>query len=244
MFNNANHIIVNSNSVKKDADKFVRNHKSKVHVIPFSPGAKLEWIRDNRDIGSFYGIKKPYFIICNHFYIHKNHETAFKAFAKFLRLEGRNFQLVCTGLQNDGRDPKYFSKLLKLLKKLNLEKDVIFTGHIPKLDQISLLKMSLALIQPTLFEGGPGGGASYDAISLGHRIIISDIPVNCEIEKSSNVSFFKKLSVDDLTNKLLNIINSKFLRDNNDILLELSRKRMINCGMKLLSIAEEVVNKR
>lgn len=244
MFNNANHIIVNSNSVKKDADKFVRNHKSKVHVIPFSPGAKLEWIRDNRDIGSFYGIKKPYFIICNHFYIHKNHETAFKAFAKFLCLEGRNFQLVCTGLQNDGRDPKYFSKLLKLLKKLNLEKDVIFTGHIPKLDQISLLKMSLALIQPTLFEGGPGGGASYDAISLGHRIIISDIPVNCEIEKSSNVSFFKKLSVDDLTNKLLNIINSKFLRDNNNILLELSRKRMINCGMKLLSIAEEVVNKR
>ena len=244
MFNNANNVIVNSNAVKKDADKFVSNHKSKVHVVPFSPGAKLEWITDNRDVGSYYGIKKPYFIICNHFYIHKNHQTAFKAFAKFLSLEGKNFQLVCTGLQNDGRDIKYFSKLLTLLKKLDLEKDVIFTGHIPKLDQISLLKRSLAVIQPTLFEGGPGGGSSYDAISLGHRLIISDISVNCEIEKNSNVNFFNTLSVDDLTNKLLKIINTNFLRDNNNVLLESSRKRMINCGMKLLSIAEEVVNKR
>lgn len=244
MFNNGNTIVVNSNAVKLDADKFIKNHKSKVHVIPFKPGAKLEWIIDKRDVGSYYGIKKPYFIICNHFYIHKNHQTAFKAFAKFLHLEGKNFELVCTGTQNDGRDNKYFSKLLTLLKKLNIENDVKLIGHIPKLDQISLLKKSLALIQPTLFEGGPGGGSCYDAVSLGHRIIVSDIPANCEIEKNCNVSFFKPLSVDDLTSKLLKIVNTKFLRESESALLEASRKRMIDCGKKLISIAEDVIKKR
>ena len=53
------------------------------------------------------------------------------------------------------------------MDELGINDDVEIVGHIPKLDQIALLKNSIAVIQPTLFEGGPGGGSAYDAISLG-----------------------------------------------------------------------------
>ena len=46
------------------------------------------------------------------------------------------------------------------------------------------------MLQPTLFEGNPGGGIAYNAISLGVPIILSDIPVNLEL-KSPLAFFFR-----------------------------------------------------
>lgn len=45
-----------------------------------------------------------------------------------------------------------------LAKKLGIESKIKILGHIPKLEQIELIKNCIAVIQPTLFEGGPGGG--------------------------------------------------------------------------------------
>jgi glycosyltransferase involved in cell wall biosynthesis len=36
-------------------------------------------------------------------------------------------------------------------------------------------------VQPTRFEGAPGGGAVYDAAAIGQRCVVSDIPVNREL---------------------------------------------------------------
>ena len=56
-------------------------------------------------------------------------------------------------------------------------------GLVPKLDQIALLRGALAVVQPTAFEGGPGGGAVFDAVALGVPSLVSAIPVNREIEE-------------------------------------------------------------
>lgn len=76
--------------------------------------------------------------------------------------------------------------------KIHLTLKLFDNFYIAKLDQIALLKKSIAVIQPTLFEGGPGGGASYDAISLGKPLIVSDIKVNQEIEQSERVFFSRQ----------------------------------------------------
>jgi glycosyltransferase involved in cell wall biosynthesis len=47
----------------------------------------------------------------------------------------------------------------------------------------------VALVQPTLFEGGPGGGSTYEAVALGQRVLLSDLPVNREID-DGDVRFF------------------------------------------------------
>ena len=156
MLREANHIIVNANSVKVDAENFMPSFKAKLHVLPFSPAPRIEWLNDRRDLRQKYEIEKPFFIISNQFWIHKDHSTAFHAFARFLSIVGRKYQLVCTGDRHDMRFPGYYDSILDTIERLNLKADIRILGHIPKLDQIALVKSAICLIQPTLFEGGPG----------------------------------------------------------------------------------------
>ena len=192
MLNEAKMVIVNAKSVENDAQQFIKSFTANIIVLPFSPCPKVNWLNDNRDVRLFYGINKPYFMISNQFWKHKNHITAFKAFAEFIN-SGRDALLVCTGTNYDYRFPHYRNELMKLLIDLKIESRVKVLGHIPKLDQISLIKKCLAIIQPTLFEGGPGGGAGFDAISLGKHLIASDIKTNLEIN-IGDVSFFESMN--------------------------------------------------
>ncbi len=98
-----------------------------------------------------------YFIISNQFWKHKDHLTAFKAI-KALVAEGVPVKLICTGNRTDYRFPEYSKELDTYISENNLQEHIIFLGMIPKNEQIRLLTNSIALIQPTLFEGGPGGG--------------------------------------------------------------------------------------
>jgi hypothetical protein len=62
------------------------------------------------------------------------------------------------------------------------------SGVIPKRHQVELVKGATALIQPTLFEGGPGGLS----VPLHDTLVLdSDIPVNREI-RSDDVLFFEE----------------------------------------------------
>jgi glycosyltransferase involved in cell wall biosynthesis len=237
LLNRADHLITQAKSVKADAEKFFKKFNAQIHVLPFAPFLKNEWLIDNRDLSSKYFINKPYFIICNQFWKHKNHKIAFEAFKQLLDLKGRNYELVCTGNKEDIRDPKYYIYLEKYLEQLNIKNDVKILGYIPKLDQISLIKKSISLIQPTLFEGNPGGGSGYDAISLGHPLIISNIPVNLEIENSEeNIFFFEPNDSLDLLKKMLISINLNYKKPNYNILIKKSLDRKKECGEKIISI--------
>lgn len=242
MLNCAAHVIVNAKSVKSDVDKFIGHYKAEVHVLPFSPSPKEKFFSENRELSANYGITKPYFIICNQFWIHKDHSTAIKAFAEFLRISGPYFQLVCTGDTHDSRFPDYFASLVRLIKELGVDEDIKILGHIPKLDQIALLKKSIAVIQPTLFEGGPGGGSAYDAISLGKALIISDISVNCEIQQDDRVFFFEVKNVKDLAQMMTKVSQLNFDVIDNKTLRAKATTRKKACGQFLLSVIDQAVD--
>ena len=114
-------------------------------------------------------------------------------------------KVVCTGQTQDYRHPGYFDELQSRIADLGLTDAVVVLGHIPKLDQIQIMKQAVALVQPTLFEGSQGGLAVYDAVGLGVRAIVSDIPVNLEIQ-DSYVTFFQTGSVEDLAIKMAKIL--------------------------------------
>jgi glycosyltransferase involved in cell wall biosynthesis len=188
MLTRSNHIIVNAKSVANDARRFHPESDSKIHSMPFSPCPSKLLLNLDIDARQKYGINRPYFMISNQFWKHKDHITAFKAYARYLELGGRAI-LICTGETVDYRFPNYFLDLIYLLDDLKIRNNVLILGHIPKNDQISLMKKAIAIVQPTLFEGGPGGGAAYDAIALGIPVIASNIPVNLEMN-CGDVTFF------------------------------------------------------
>jgi glycosyltransferase involved in cell wall biosynthesis len=65
------------------------------------------------------------------------------------------------------------------------------------------MRRAVAVIQPTWFEGGPGGGAVYDAVSTGTPAILSDIPVNREVETDGRrIRFFRAGSAGDLAEQM------------------------------------------
>lgn len=67
------------------------------------------------------------------------------------------------------------------------------------------MQRSLAVIQPTLFEGGPGGGAVYQAISLNVPAVVSDITVNRKIDIGT-VRLFPARSPEDLAEKRIDLL--------------------------------------
>lgn len=204
-------IIVNSRSVKKDVQKFYPWHLAdNVFALPFAPSLLPEWLDDNLNVLSTYKIEKKYFIVSNQFWIHKNHKTALEAF-KLIHETNQDVQLVCTGAMDDYRKPDYIKDLLSFVQSSNLQNAIKFLGHIPKRHQIELLKNSIAVIQPTCFEGGPGGGSIYDAVALGVPSIVSDIDVNLEIE-ADNVTFFNSCDSNDLALKMLNVLNGEAIK--------------------------------
>ena len=181
-------MVMNAKAVAEDMRRFTPEPVPGLHVLPFSPNLNPEWLQDRPELLTSYGVADPYFIICNQFWMHKDHLTAFRAMAEIVRSRP-GVSLICTGGTTDYRDPTYFGKLKSEAAKLGLESQLRFLGHIPKRDQIELLKHAVALIQPTLFEGGPGGGSTYEAVALGQRVLLSDLPVNLEVD-GGDVRFF------------------------------------------------------
>tara|TARA_S200000501_G_C20828182_1_gene745941 strand:+ start:255 stop:1502 length:1248 start_codon:yes stop_codon:yes gene_type:complete len=232
-----NFIIVNSNYVKIKIKKYFGSFKNKIIKIPFLP-----YIEENIKKKNFsllkkkYEIKKNFFIICNNFWKHKNHDLAFKAFNQFLKIHP-NYQLVCTGGFNDSRHPKYFKTLNKKFYKIIKEKKILILGVIPKADQICLLKNSKIIIQPTSYEGGPGGFSAYEAIAYNKNLLLSNILVNKEV-KGRNVFFFKNNSSNQLLKKLI-FINNKYKKkfDNKNIYSnsKINKKRLGNFLYNLIN---------
>lgn len=234
----ASAVIVNSKAVCEDIQKFYPGSLTKLVPLPFAPMPQNEWFeRDVELVRNHYALPKKYFMISNQFWMHKDHSTAFRAFKLFLDSQNQRSQwrLVCTGKAEDYRSNKYIQDLLALIDSLSLKEAIIFLGYVSKLDQISLMRGAVAVIQPTLFEGGPGGGAVYDAVSVGTPVIVTDIPVNREIESKTSVRFFTPSDVDSLAKQMIEESMSESPRLSSDVLIELGRQRMSRLGDALSS---------
>jgi glycosyltransferase involved in cell wall biosynthesis len=181
--NNANLIVVNSRHTAISCQQFLANTRATFIPLPFAAAPKADWLEDQHYRLSKYNLPSTYFLVSNQFWIHKNHQVIFKAFKDGLESGWPDtLGLVCTGSTDDYRHPEYFNGLKNLLAELGLNDRVRILGHIPKRDQIEIMKNAIAVIQPTLFEGGPGGGSVYDAISIGIPAILSDIEINRELD--------------------------------------------------------------
>ena len=233
-------VFTNSKKTKMDASKFYGNFPAKIYTIPYSPCIDADLIKFNEDIFEKFKLKKDYFIICNQFWRHKNHETAIKAFSQYVEKNGIS-DLILTGNTADKKFPKHFENLKNLINTLNINNRVKILGLVEKKAQIALVKNARALIQPTLFEGGPGGGSCRDAISVDTEIFASDIEINKEIN-CGEVKYFEVLNPQSLSN--LMIKSDKEIKKKKDVetLINEGETRKIECGKFLLNIIDGVIN--
>ena len=183
-------MVTTSRAATEDMRRFTPEPLPELHTLPVSPSLNQAWLEDRTDVLSAYGIRGPYFIVCNQFWMHKDHFTVFRALAE-IAAQRPDVSLVCTGNTSDYRNPTFFGTLQAEAASLGLGSRLRILGRIPKRDQIELLKHAVAVIQATHFEGAPGGGSAAEAIALGQRLLISDLPINREIEEG-DIRFFPR----------------------------------------------------
>ena len=228
MLSTAKVVIVTSRAVAEDIKRFHPGRPAKVVVLPFAPAAIPNFFEDYTDAIANYSLPERYFIICNQFWLHKDHMTAFKAL-KVLLNENSDVSVVCTG----ATDPERLLKILEWIDANEMSDKVRILGHIPKRHQIEIMKRAIAVIQPTLFEGAPGGGSVCDAIGLGVPAIISDIPVNREIENDA-VHFFTAGDPPALSKQMWKLIHNPPARPGPEALIKEGRLRRKILGKVVL----------
>ncbi|MFZ0565928.1 MAG: glycosyltransferase [Chlamydiales bacterium] len=224
-------IFVTALEVKRDLEKFYPKTECKLIPLPFAPVLPdIKWLNPlSEDVQAKYGISSPYFMISNQFWVHKGHRTAFEALKKL----PSHIHLVCTGKEEDFRFPTFYRELLLRIEELGLQERVHLLGLIPKREQIELMKGAIAIVQPTLFEGGPGGGSVQTAIALGLPAIVSDIPVNREIS-DDDVCFFRTNDSQDLFIKMESALNATPQRPSHTLLLQKREANIQKLGKTLL----------
>ncbi len=161
--------------------------KARTHILHFATVPLPTWFNDPAPVVAKYQIAQPYFIVCNQFWVHKDHRTLFRGIAQ-LKRQGVRVNLVCTGPTHDPRQPDHFDNLKAEIKSLGIEDQVKILGTIPRTDQISLMRASAAVLQPSQFEGW--STVIEDARALGKTVIASDFPVHLE-QNVPGSSFFR-----------------------------------------------------
>ena len=227
----SNGIVVNSKFVAREVHRLLGVPQGNILALPFAPYSQPNaFDLQPAEIRSRYGIGERYVMVCNHFWMHKDHATAFRAFSYLIGCAGNaDLELVLTGDPIDHRDPFHYERVLELARSLGIAARTHFLGLIPKHEQLTLLRGSEALIQPTLYEGGPGGGSLYDAIGLGVPAVVSDIPINLEID-TGDVAFFRAGNAEDLAEKLQTMLGRERSNHSQDDLLSAGHAKLLTLG--------------
>jgi glycosyltransferase involved in cell wall biosynthesis len=240
----ATRIILMSDAVKKDFESFAPMYTHKVRVLnPISYVPESIYECDLDSILNLYHLPEKFIYLPNQFWKHKNHDLVFQAI-KILKGRGIKVFIVCTGNPVDYRHPTYFADLCYKLSQWNIRDQVIYIGLIPHDHVLFLMRQSICVLNPSLFEGW--GYAVDEARSVGKRVLLSDIPSHRE-QNPPRAMFFNPRDCDDLADKLCQIWLST--EPGPDIELESEARRAIPdrfraYGEAIFSVAQEAFEEK
>ncbi len=231
----ANKIILSSYSSLQDFKQFAPFAEEKVEVLQFtSQPNKIYFSLSNHDRETLlrkYKLPENFYFIPNQFWKHKNHLVILET-AKLLKTDGEKINFVFSGHMEDPRHKDYISELMEYVHKNELENNLYFLGLVNYEDVFNLIKFSIAVINPSLFEGW--SSTVEECKSVGKNLILSDIDVHKE--QCPNATFFDRHSASSLKKVLVNyIVSSTPLTKEDDLQI-----RTRNFGQQYLDIVKDV----
>jgi len=199
-------VVLSSNDAKKDFITQFPEYAHKASVINFVSALDENWYKcDVCAAQKKYSLPDRYFIICNQFWEHKNHMVVFNALSQ-LKKENVFPIVVCTGALKDTRNSDYVDSVLNYLKLNGLNEQVFLLGLIAKEEQVALLRRSIGVIHPSLFEGW--STVVENAKAFNKQILLSNLDVHYE-QKPVNARYFDPYNSDEL---------AKLIKENWEIL--------------------------
>jgi len=180
-------VLLSSQSARVDLEGVSGQCGARAYVLPFvaSVPARHE-LPTVRELEQRHGFRGRFFHLPNQFWAHKNHATVIEALRR-LKDEGLDVLVLATGNTADHRQPEHFAQLMALAAARGVADRFRVLGVVPYLDLMGLMAASVAVINPSLFEGW--STTVEEAKSLGKAVILSDIPVHHEQAPEGGVYF-------------------------------------------------------
>jgi glycosyltransferase involved in cell wall biosynthesis len=172
-------VVTSSAAVRDDLRQHYGASAERVRVLHFvsSPRTDLSQLPALDDLGRRLGVPRRYFHLPNQFWRHKNHQVVVDALAAAAAQE-KELTVIATGAKDDYRNPHYYDELMGQVRRLGLAERFRHLGTVAYDDVIALMRHSVAVINPSLFEGW--SSTVEEAKSIGKRILLSDIDVHRE----------------------------------------------------------------
>jgi glycosyltransferase involved in cell wall biosynthesis len=165
---------------------------SVVRSAMLPPG--LSDLDGDRAVAASYQLPEIYFYLPNQFWRHKNHRTVIEALC-LLRQNGANPVVAASGREEDYRHQEHFAGLKALVSAYGLTRNFRFLGIVPRGHVFALMRVSTALINPSLSEGW--STPVEEAKSLGVPMLLSDLRVHRE-QAEDRASYFAPASAEQL----------------------------------------------
>lgn len=233
-------VLLSSQNALTDMRDIYPQFLSKARVLPFVSVMDEQLFEpDPQTVVDRFGIRRPFVVVPNQWWRHKNHETAIRA-AALLRDAGLECQWVLTGGTNDYRNPNYPSHILQLISELGLRDVVVPLGFLSRSDQIQLMRTADSIVQPSLFEGW--STVVEDAKTLGQRLVVSDLAIHREQDPAASL-FFDPASSEDLADKVRAMLGGARERVPEAAARGSSQERACLVGKTFLEICSEAAGK-
>ena len=199
-------MVFSSEAARKDFNEVYPENNLNQHILRFAVSHPADAGAEVENVLAKYQIPSRYLICSNQFWKHKNHQVILKAIHE-VKKHIKEIFVVFTGKEYDYRYPHYFEELKDLAAALGINDNVRFLGFMDRKEQLALMKYSMAVIQPSLFEGW--STVVEDSKSIGATLIVSDIDVHKEqLENYSLKSFFPPLSEQRLSELIIDVLKN------------------------------------
>ena len=226
-------IMLSSKDACLDCERFYPRSKGRTNAVNFAvpPPKLLDW-GSARKIANSYGLPDEFVYLPNQFWMHKNHILVSEALA-MIRKKGINIVIAASGNTRDPRNPNYYNQLCHKISSLGLKDDFLLLGLIPYDHLSALMQASIAVLNPSLFEGW--STTVEEARSLGVPLILSDLSVHRE-QAGESAIYFERNSADSLA-KALSSISKLTVYERNSLM----NKAAIDAQIRLVEFSKQFV---
>ena len=116
-------------------------------------GAFYENVESKDSLMDRFHLDRPYFLLPNQFWKHKNHGVVIEALA-IARSQNSPMQVVATGNTSDPRSPEHFNQLMNRVREAGCQTDFRVLGVVSYSELAALTRHSIALINPSSLKAG------------------------------------------------------------------------------------------
>jgi glycosyltransferase involved in cell wall biosynthesis len=193
-------IMLSSHDARDACERHYPASVGRTRVVRFAvPSAGRPDAVTIRSAREAHGLPERYFYMPNQFWKHKNHILVIEALA-LLKQAGHSIVVVASGKQLDPHRPDHFARVIARMVEADVGDQFRLLGLIPYEHVRPLMAGSLALLNPSLFEGW--STTVEEARALQVPMVLSDLAVHYE-QASCMARFFDRTSASSLADALL-----------------------------------------